>query len=281
MQPPILHAYSVASADDSMSNNSSNSSALAFSKATSVATPSPNSTRRGFTLVELLVVIATIGLLVSLLLPAIGSVRESAMRTQCASNMRQVGLAMLLYTDAHGGKMPGTSHTVSEDEEAWIDLLSPYMEDVDIIRICPLDKYGEERVELRQTSYTLNAYLTTEVGEDERCIDRDLMSDSQTMWVFELGDKKTSQYLDHVHSFNWFRFKNILFDNVYEAVSGEIDTQRHGEGSNYLYADGRVEFIDADTIKSWCEKATNSQPGPPKAVFNFVLPNPGWPPGGE
>ena len=168
-----------------------------------------------------------------------------------------------------------------EDEEAWIDLLSPYMEDVDVLRICPLDQYGEERLELRQTSYTLNAYLTTEVGEDERCIDRDLMSDSQTMWIFELGDKPTSQYLDHVHSFLWFRFKNILFDNVYEELSSEIDTQRHGEGSNYLYADGRVEFITADTIRSWCQKATNSQPGPPTAVFNFVIPNPGWPPGGE
>ena len=61
---------------------------------------------------ELLVVIATIGLLVALLLPAIGSVRESAMRTQCASNMRQVGLAMLLYTDAHGGRMPGIVGTL-------------------------------------------------------------------------------------------------------------------------------------------------------------------------
>ena len=56
--------------------------------------------RKGFTLVELLVVIAVIGVLVALLLPAIQAARESARRTQCRSNLRQVGLAMLNFHDA-------------------------------------------------------------------------------------------------------------------------------------------------------------------------------------
>ncbi|MEM9658278.1 MAG: DUF1559 domain-containing protein, partial [Planctomycetota bacterium] len=71
---------------------------------------SPNA---GFTLVEILVVIAIIGVLVALLLPAVQSAREAARRTQCVNNLRQSGLATMNYHDVHRRYPPGRESPVS------------------------------------------------------------------------------------------------------------------------------------------------------------------------
>src|SRR5205807_6302953 len=64
--------------------------------------------QRGFTLVELLVVIGIIALLISILLPSLNRARETANRIKCASNLRQIGQALLLYAGENKGNYPRT-----------------------------------------------------------------------------------------------------------------------------------------------------------------------------
>jgi len=82
--------------------------------------------RNGFTLVELLVVIAIIGVLVALLLPAVQSARESARRSQCNNNLKQVTLGMLNYADGFKQTFPVGEYSCCWG--TWLVALLPFVE---------------------------------------------------------------------------------------------------------------------------------------------------------
>jgi prepilin-type N-terminal cleavage/methylation domain-containing protein/prepilin-type processing-associated H-X9-DG protein len=83
--------------------------------------------RGGFTLVELLVVIGIIGILVALLIPAIQYARESARRTTCVNNLKQVALASISHESAR--RYYATRTNASFGEGTWITSILPYMEE--------------------------------------------------------------------------------------------------------------------------------------------------------
>ncbi|HEX8462973.1 MAG TPA: DUF1559 domain-containing protein [Abditibacterium sp.] len=226
--------------------------------------------KRAFTLIELLVVIAIIAILASILFPVFGRARENARRSSCQSNLKQIGLGLIQYTQDYDEAYPQAADRQGE-YKGWIQHVQPYIKSYQLFQcpsestagVIPVHAYFPAG---NQTDYFLNgligdppgaAYLNgvTSVkmenpslgimcGDQNPTLDTDANQKSGTSRyaLSAYYSNKTGTHgaycyglLGNVSSGNYGCEDLVTIDRKGAAV-------RHLEGANYLFCDGHVKF---------------------------------------
>ena len=226
-----------------------------------------NMNKRGFTMVEVLVVITIIAVLSALGMGAVRSGMARAKQVHCASNMRQIGVALTAYAGNNNGFFPETTHTAALNK-AWIAALEEEMGSAyDNLRLCPADPHMEERRERGGTSYVLNSYIfVPEIGPfgeelSERCNNINCIPEPErTLMAFIVSEGQTVEATsDHTHSRAWTgSWENVLRDIQPDRHRAGRANSDHSKGSaNYLFVDGHVENWRSSEVKRRIDSGEN------------------------
>ena len=203
-----------------------------------------------FTLIELLVVIAIIAILAAMLLPALSSARATAKISNCAANMRNIGLAFSLYTSANNGYyMPsrGVGGTI-----AWINVANDYLEHQ--------EKKGINMCPGRTDEVALNSHVMSYAANDMVCV-YNAASSSTAKALFNESMIANPSMLVTAMEYDASSFSPCSSNPWNYGFGGTTGTDieklvepltRHKQTINTVHADGHVSNFQKSVIK--CKK---------------------------
>lgn len=214
--------------------------------------------RRAFTLIELLVVISIIALLIAILLPALGAARESARRTACASNIRQIGVGYYAYATEQKGRLPigytnlnlsSTYHFSNGALASKSFVMSGILYDQGIITdgqvfYCPSQTETRFQFDSADNPWLTSTSALTRIGYSTR----PLYEAREWSW----GPIATAMVPDNLPRIEDLPMVTIASDATPTdwAVDG---THNEGEGINKTLADGSVTWARRETFIDFLE----------------------------